>query len=105
MGLIKESNCNISRVNDYLNSEFKSMSAPILIGRTDKCKVKLNDSALSRYQCVVDFINDRWLIRDGDGTKASTNGTWIFCEEEVKIESTSSIIKAGLSIFKLDMVV
>lgn len=75
-----------------------------MIGRTDKCKLKFADTSLSRYQCILDFIDDKWLIRDGDGIKGSTNGTWIFAEEEVKIE-TSAIIKAGLSIFKLDMVI
>lgn len=88
----------------FLYSEFKSSSAPIMIGRTDKCKVKLTDTSLSRYQFILDFIGDKWLIRDGDGTKGSTNGTWIFCEEEVKIESTHSVLKAGLSIFQIDMV-
>ena len=85
-------------------SEFKSSNAPVLIGRTDKCKVKFTDTSLSRYQCILDFIDDKWLIRDGDGTKCSTNGTWIFAEDEVKIESTGAIIKAGLSIFKIDVV-
>eukprot|EP00347_Sterkiella_histriomuscorum_P007899 403347135 len=86
--------------------EFKSSSAPLMIGRTDKCKVKFTDTSLSRYQCILDFINDKWLIRDGDGTgKGSTNGTWMFCEEEVKIECTHNLIKAGLSIFQIDMVV
>ena len=66
--------------------------------------MKFTDTSLSRYQCILDFIDDKWLIRDGDGTKSSTNGTWIFAEDEVKIESTGAIIKAGLSIFKIDVV-
>jgi hypothetical protein len=43
------------------------------------------------------------LIKDGDGNKGSTNGTWLFAEEELKIEA-NTIIKAGLSIFKVDLI-
>ena len=42
------------------------------------------------------------MIRDGDGEKGSTNGTWLYAEEEVKIEP-GSMIKAGASIFKINM--
>jgi hypothetical protein len=33
----------------------------------------------------------------------STNGTWLFAEEEIKIEH-KSIVKAGLSIFQIAMI-
>ena len=42
------------------------------------------------------------MIRDGDSEKGSTNGTWLFAEEEIKIEQDVSI-KAGLSVFKVNM--
>lgn len=30
-----------------------------------------------------DFVDDNWLISDGDGDKAkSGNGVWIFCDME-----------------------
>lgn len=55
-------------------------------------------------QCTIDFIDDKWYIKDGDGVaKSSTNGTWLFAEEEVKLEH-ESIIKAGLSLFKTTMI-
>ena len=34
------------------------------------------------------------MIKDGDGEKPSTNGTWLFADEEIKIEP-ESLIKAG----------
>jgi hypothetical protein len=34
------------------------------------------------------------MIRDGDGENPSTNGTWLFAEEELKIEQ-DTLIKAG----------
>jgi len=49
---------------------------------------------------VIDFIDDKWLVKDGDGSKPSTNGTWLFAEEELRIEP-KSIVKAGLSIFQI----
>lgn len=56
-------------------------------------------------QCTIDFIDDKWLIKDGDGAaKASTNGTWLFAEEEIKVEN-DSVIKAGQSLFKVTMIV
>ena len=76
----------------------------MLIGRTDKCQVRFNDTSLSRVQCTIDYIDDRWLIKDGDGAqKMSTNGTWLFAEDEIKIEH-KSIVKAGLSIFQIAMI-
>jgi len=67
--------------------------------------VRFNDTSLSRVQCTIDFIDDKWLIKDGDGaTKASTNGTWLFGEEEIKVEN-DSVIKAGQSLFKVTMIV
>jgi pSer/pThr/pTyr-binding forkhead associated (FHA) protein len=83
-------------------SEFESVSAPLMIGRTDRCKVRFNDTSLSRHQCIIDCIDDKWLIRDGDGDKGSTNGTWLFAEEEIKVEA-ETIIKAGLSLFKVEI--
>jgi hypothetical protein len=35
--------------------------------------------------------------------KSSTNGTWLFAEEEIKLEN-GSIIKAGQSLFKVTMI-
>lgn len=74
-----------------------------MIGRTDQCKIKFNDTSLSRHQCIIDYIDDKWLIRDGNGEKGSTNGTWLFAEEELKIDC-DSIIKAGLSLFKVNII-
>lgn len=56
-----------------------------MIGRTEKCHVRFKDTSLSRLQCRIDYIDDKWFIRDGDGEKGSTNGTWLFAEEELKL--------------------
>jgi len=36
--------------------------------------------------------------------KGSTNGTWLFAEEEIKLEN-ESVVKAGLSLFKVTMII
>jgi len=36
---------------------------------------------MSRVQCRIDYINDDWILKDGDGKKPSTNGTWIYAQE------------------------
>ena len=56
-----------------------------MIGRTDKCLIRFDDTSLSRHQCRIDYIDDKWMIKDGDGNKPSTNGTWLYAEEEIKI--------------------
>lgn len=79
--------------------EFKADEAPIYIGRTEKCQIRFSDASLSRQQCKIDYIGEKWLIKDGDGEKTSTNGTWLFAEEEIKLEGAEVTFKAGLSIF------
>lgn len=29
----------------------------------------------------IQFIDGNWVLKDGDGTKLSTNGTWLFVDE------------------------
>lgn len=43
------------------------------------------------------------MIKDGDGENSSTNGTWLFAEEELAVEQ-NTLVKAGLSIFKVNMI-
>ena len=48
-----------------------------LIGRSNMCDIKLNDSTISRTQCRVVFDRERWYMADGLQTKPSVNGTWL----------------------------
>jgi hypothetical protein len=41
-------------------------------------------------------------VADGDGKKNSTNGTWIFAEEMIKMHD-NMIFKAGLLLFRVKM--
>jgi hypothetical protein len=64
--------------------------------------VRFNDTSLSRLQCRIDHIDEKWMIRDGDGDKSSTNGTWLFAEEELKLED-KAIIKSGESLLLINL--
>lgn len=58
----------------------------VKIGRMSSCDIKINDSGLSRTQCVIRFDNG-WHLIDADGTpgRTSTNGTWVYVDESFLI--------------------
>lgn len=80
---------------------FKQDDAPITIGRSHECSIAFKEGNLSRVQCRIDFIDDKWIIKDGTGQKPSTNGTWLFAGEEEKIYD-KMIFKAGQSLFLVE---
>ena len=57
------------------------------VGRSDKCDIYIKDRMLSRVHCVLVFIDNNWHIKDGNENKnESTNGTWMFANEETEIK-------------------
>ena len=57
------------------------------VGRSDKCDVYIKDRMLSRVHCILVFIDNNWYIKDGNENKnESTNGTWMFANEETEIK-------------------
>ena len=57
------------------------------IGRSDKCDIYIKDRMLSRVHCILVYIDNNWYIKDGNESKnESTNGTWIFANEEIEIK-------------------
>jgi len=82
---------------------FKQEDAPLFLGRSQECQIQFRNSQLSRIQCRFDFINEKWILRDGNGQgKESTNGTWIFAGEDERIED-GMVFKAGKSIFQASL--
>ena len=72
----------------------------VLIGRMTDCRIKFEDSNMSRYQCNVLFHQGKgWELRDGANGKTSTNGTWIYVEEEFEIVD-KMMFKAGKTLFE-----
>lgn len=49
------------------------------------------------------FENSKWVIYDGDGTKPSTNGTWLYMETAYEIED-EMVFKAAQTMFQIKMV-
>jgi hypothetical protein len=78
---------------------FEPSEADVKIGRMTDCQVRFTETSLSRYQSVVRFEEQLgWVILDGDGSKPSTNGTWLFIEEPIKIKH-GVVFKAGSTLF------
>ena len=63
------------------------------------CDIRFDDNQLSRQQCTITFEKGQWYLRDGDGQKLSTNGTWLFVDELFQIYN-SMIFKAGQTLFR-----
>jgi hypothetical protein len=40
------------------------------------CTIQVDDYGMSRIQSKITFSDNYWWVEDGDGVKASTNGTW-----------------------------
>ena len=60
------------------------------IGRSNNCDIKLNDSTISRVQCRIEFMQDRWVMLDGNEGKLSVNGTWLsVCKRDRRVREES----------------
>jgi len=43
-----------------------------------------NDYVLSKIHCIITYEKEGyWLLTDGNGKKPSSNGTWIYINEEI----------------------
>lgn len=47
----------------------------------------------------IKYENGNWIIFDGDGEKASTNGIWYLVKDYIEIE-TGNIFKVGSTSFE-----
>lgn len=78
---------------------FTPEEGPIQVGRMVDCRIRFDDNSLSRYQCTIKFENEKWVLKDGDGKKSSTNGTWLFADEYFEIYD-ELVFKAGQTLFQ-----
>ena len=81
---------------------FKS-SEKITIGRLPHCSILFDDNQLSRLQCVIEYEDNQWILKDADGKKHSTNGTWLFVDELFKTYD-GMVFKAGQTLFRTKMI-
>jgi hypothetical protein len=80
---------------------FEPSEAEVKIGRMIDCQVRFDETSLSRYQTVIRYEEQQgWVILDGDGRQPSTNGTWLFLEEPIRIKS-GVVFKGGSTLFQI----
>jgi pSer/pThr/pTyr-binding forkhead associated (FHA) protein len=72
----------------------------LVIGRSPNCDIRIDDELLSKTQATVSFDPERqtWAISDGHAGKGSTNGTWLYLNEEKKIHS-GMLLKSNQTFF------
>ena len=72
----------------------------ITIGRCQKCDIVIEDMMLSKIQCQIEYNSndDCFYLYDGDGEKGSTNGTWVFILNPIKI-TNNFLFKAEHTLF------
>ena len=47
----------------------------------------------------IESSNDNWVLSDGNGDKASTNGTWLFVDDAFMVHN-QMVFKAGQTLFQ-----
>jgi pSer/pThr/pTyr-binding forkhead associated (FHA) protein len=63
------------------------MRKRIQIGRNQAADIHLNDKSLSRVHCEINFKEgEGWVLTDGCLEKPSTNGTWLYISNALRIE-------------------
>ena len=86
--------------NDGDTFYFMPQNHNISIGRYELADVKLNDKLLSSIHCVINYSEkEGWKLMDGQSNKPSTNGTWIYINEEYEIYD-QMIFKTNQTIFQ-----
>ena len=50
----------------------------------------------------INYEDKRWIIYDGDGTKSSTNGTWIYIDDSYQV-TDGLVFKAAQTMFKINL--
>lgn len=82
---------NNGEIYDYTIDDMDGGNREVMMGRTPDCDIRIIDKLLSKTQCHVRlmyFDNDtkyRWMLHDGCKGKPSTNGTWLYINEDMKI--------------------
>ena len=59
----------------------------VVIGRSPNCDIRVDDELLSKMQACISFDLQlrEWVLQDGYQGKRSTNGTWLYLNEEIPI--------------------
>ncbi|CAI2362945.1 unnamed protein product [Moneuplotes crassus] len=74
--------------SDYL---FDSDNDVVLVGRSEKCQIRVDDRLLSRIQCSLKVADGKWIIKDGHKGRKSTNGVWRYLKDELEITGDTKL--------------
>ncbi len=88
---------------NFVTKEFKikeNEDCLITIGRNQKCDIIIEDMMLSKIQAYIEYNSKKkkFYLNDGDGTRESTNGTWVFILNPTKI-TNNFLFKAEHTLF------
>jgi len=79
---------------------YKPINNNITIGRYQLANIHLNDKLLSQIHCTINYSEkEGWLLTDGQINKPSTNGTWLYINDEYNIYD-KMIFKTGQIMFQ-----
>ena len=88
---------------NYVTKEYRikeNEDSVITIGRSQKCDIIIEDMMLSKIQAFIEYNSKtkKFYLNDGDETKESTNGTWVFILNATKI-TNNFMFKAEHTLF------
>jgi len=70
-----------------------------VIGRTPSCDIKIEDKLLSKMQAMIRQEQGEWVLYDGFQGRESTNGTWLYLNEDCEIED-GMVFKSNQTFFE-----
>jgi len=93
-----ESGCLIIIYGQEIGRRVRVSTEPLIIGRSPKCQIQLDQESVSREHCRIRFEHGEFLVRD----LGSTNGTYVnddLVQDEARLRHGDQL-KVGRSILK-----
>ena len=75
----------------------------IKIGRSKTSDICIDETLLSRVQATIENINGKWMIRDGEGAKMTTNGTWLYMTSPLPI-TDELLFRMGKVLYRANVI-
>ena len=87
--ILENTKAEENKGQNYVIKEFTvcNKNLFISIGRSEKCDVVIDDVMLSKIHMCIEYKPKKniFYLYDGDAKKESTNGTWVFILNPIKI--------------------
>lgn len=85
------------------HSSCQNEDQEIVIGRTPNCDIRIEDKLLSKAQATIRYDGANWVLTDGFEGRESTNGTWLYLNEDCDIES-GMVFKSNQTFFEATVI-